>query len=114
VSIGGTLTPYAAPPVLMVANQWGWDLAFMFTHFGWKALLAVVISTSIITLQFRKELIQIDWKRAHTERGMKIPGWVYVLHLIFLFLVVIGGHHMVVFMGAFLFFLGLVNVTREY
>ena len=36
VSIGGTLTPYAAPPVLMVAATCGWDLPFMLSTFGWK------------------------------------------------------------------------------
>jgi hypothetical protein len=30
VSIGGTLTHFAAPPVLMVAGKWNWDMAFMF------------------------------------------------------------------------------------
>jgi hypothetical protein len=28
VSIGGTLTSYAAPPVLMVASTWGWDSTY--------------------------------------------------------------------------------------
>ena len=41
VSIGGTLTAYAAPPVLMVASTWGWDSWFMLTQFGWKAALAL-------------------------------------------------------------------------
>lgn len=44
VSIGGTLTPYAAPPVLMVADKYGWDIQFMATTFGWKAALAVVVN----------------------------------------------------------------------
>ena len=45
VSIGGTLTHFAAPPVLMVARPWGWDTAFMLGHFGWRAGLAIVVST---------------------------------------------------------------------
>ena len=40
VSIGGTLTHFAAPPVLMVARPWGWDTAFMLGHFGWRAVVA--------------------------------------------------------------------------
>jgi hypothetical protein len=40
VSIGGTLTHFAAPPVLMVAGKWNWDMAFMFQHFGWRAAAA--------------------------------------------------------------------------
>ena len=42
VSIGGTLTHFAAPPVLMVARPWDWDLLFMLSHFGWRAALAIV------------------------------------------------------------------------
>jgi hypothetical protein len=34
VSIGGTLTPYAAPPILMVAAKWNWDIVFMLQEFG--------------------------------------------------------------------------------
>ncbi len=56
ISIGGTLTPYAAPPILMVAPVWGWDLAFMMSNFGWRGALACVISTSITAWYFRKEL----------------------------------------------------------
>src|SRR5690606_2561323 len=46
VSIGGTLTPFAAPPVLMVAGTWGWDLPFMLTHFGWRAALASLVNAA--------------------------------------------------------------------
>ena len=41
VSIGGTLTNFAAPPVLMVERAWQWDIAFMLTNFGWRALVAI-------------------------------------------------------------------------
>ncbi len=44
VSIGGTLTHYAAPPVLTAADTWGWDTAFMLGTFGWKAVLAVLVN----------------------------------------------------------------------
>ena len=36
ISIGGTLTHFAAPPVLMVARPWGWDIGFMALNFGWR------------------------------------------------------------------------------
>ena len=40
ISVGGTLTHFAAPPVLMVAGTWDWDISFMFSNYGWKALSA--------------------------------------------------------------------------
>lgn len=113
ISIGGTLTPYAAPPVLMVASKWNWDLAYMFTHFGWKAVIAVICSTLMITYRYRDELKKIG---ASTERKkeIKIPTWVSMIHLLFLAVIVLASHHAVVFVGIFLFFLGLTAVTREY
>lgn len=59
VSIGGTLTPYAAPPVLMVADRWGWDLGFMLQHFGWKAALACMVNAIGATWFFRCYLKQM-------------------------------------------------------
>ena len=56
VSIGGTLTAYAAPPVLMVADAWGWDSAFMLARFGWRALAAVLVNASVVTLLLRPYL----------------------------------------------------------
>ena len=56
ISIGGTLTPFAAPPVLMVAGTWGWDIRFMLVTFGWKAAVAVLINALLVTMVFRKAL----------------------------------------------------------
>lgn len=112
VSIGGTLTPYAAPPVLMVAAKWNWDLSYMLTHFGWKAALAVLISTAIVAFRFRGELTKLSWSKEN--RSVRIPAWVFALHLLFLASIVLSAHYMAVFSGFFLFFLGLVTVTREY
>jgi hypothetical protein len=60
VSVGGTLTHFAAPPVLMVAEPWGWDTVFMFTNFGDKAVLGILISNSLFLLLFRKEMNQLE------------------------------------------------------
>ncbi|EJC60810.1 hypothetical protein QWA_18172, partial [Alcaligenes faecalis subsp. faecalis NCIB 8687] len=56
VSIGGVLTAYAAPPVLMVASTFGWDTAYMSTHFGWRAVVAVLINATLVTLVCRREV----------------------------------------------------------
>ncbi len=114
VSIGGTLTPYAAPPVLMVASTWNWDLAYMMQHFGWKAALAICVATATIAFRFRKELSKVAWTKSAEEDQRRIPLWVSLSHLVFLAIVVISSHHLPVFFGTFLFFLGLATVTREY
>lgn len=112
VSIGGTLTPFAAPPVLMVAPKWNWDFVFMFTQFGWKAMVAVVLSTSMVTYRFRNELAEIQPDKKGDQT--KVPIWVTGVHLSFLVATVLSSHYIVVFMGLFLFFLGVAMVTKEY
>jgi hypothetical protein len=111
VSIGGTLTPFAAPPVLMVAASWGWDMAFMLGTFGWKAAMAVVINASLLTVIFRQELRGLKMAPSQ-EAG--VPSSVLVVHLLFLLGVVVFAHHPVVFMGLFLFFLGYTSAYQRY
>lgn len=108
VSIGGTLTPFAAPPVLMVAAKWDWDITFMLINFGWKSALAVTVNALTVTWLFRREFEQIKAIDAAepTSQGSKVPISVVLIHLFFLVLVVLFAHHSAVFMGLFLFFLG--------
>lgn len=56
VSVGGTLTHFAAPPVLMVAESWGWGSSYMLLHFGWKAALGIAVANALYWFVFRKEL----------------------------------------------------------
>jgi len=47
ISVGGVLTHFAAPPVLMVAGAWGWGTPFMLRHFGWIAVVGIVIANAL-------------------------------------------------------------------
>jgi hypothetical protein len=69
VSVGGTLTNFAAPPVLMVAGPWGWDTGFMLSHFGWKAVLGIVLSNTLFLAVFWKELSRLEER--FTIRSLK-------------------------------------------
>lgn len=112
VSIGGTLTPYAAPPVLMVASTWNWDIWFMFGTFGWKAAVAVVANALAVTLMFRKEILKVAIERQRA--GRESPIVLTIVHLIFLVGVVVFAHHPVIFMGLFLFFLGVAHAYQRH
>jgi Na+/H+ antiporter NhaD/arsenite permease-like protein len=111
VSIGGTLTHFAAPPVLMVASKWEWDSWFMMTHFGWRAVLSAILSTAAISFYFRTELESVE---PIENRREKVPLWLTMLHLVILAAVVFFAHHPDVFFGVFMLFLGLTTATREY
>jgi hypothetical protein len=114
VSIGGTLSHFAAPPVLMVAGKWGWGLSHMISQFGYKAAISCIISALVITMMFKNELAGDFQLRAERTDKMHPPMWITFMHVIFLALVVLTAHHMVVFMGLFLFFLGFTAVTKEF
>ena len=62
ISVGGTFTHFAAPPVLMVAAPWDWGTGFMMAHFGWKAAIGIVISNVLYFLVFRREMLQLEDK----------------------------------------------------
>lgn len=111
ISIGGTLTPFAAPPVLMVASKWNWDIWFMISTFGWKAATAVIVNAGCIMMLFRNELRRFAQDPATEERS----SWaVTAMHMLFLVLVVIFAHHPAVFMGIFLFFMGFVTAYERH
>ncbi len=107
VSIGGALTPFAAPPVLMVAGKWNWDLFYMFTHFGWKLALAVCFNAGVAALVFRRELVSLETTRA--EASSRVPMPVLAIHLLFLVGIVVFAHHPAAFLGLFLFFMGFAT-----
>lgn len=109
VSIGGTLTAYAAPPVLMVAGTWGWDSAFMASTFGWRAALAVIFNATLITLLLRRHL-----EPGKVVEDVRMPWLVSAVHLALLAGVVLLAHHPVLFIGLFLLFLGYTQAYPKH
>ncbi len=125
ISIGGTLTNFAAPPVLMVASTWNWSTPFMFEHFGWKAMASIMVSSGLYFLVFRKDLFRLadlmdgvaDGKVSVTkweERENPVPFWVTGVHLVFLGWTVFTAHFPVLFVGGFLFFVAFTIATRHH
>ncbi|MGE0174936.1 MAG: putative Na+/H+ antiporter [Oligoflexales bacterium] len=113
VSIGGTLTHFAAPPVLMVAEAWNWDTPFMITTFGWRAAIAVSTGTILTALVFRKELV-VNISVYERAEHVSMPAWVIAVHLAFLLLTISNVHYMSFFIPLFLLFLGWCSVAKEY
>ncbi len=131
VSIGGTLTHFAAPPVLMVARLWNWDTPFMLGHFGWRAVAAIVASVVVYGLIFRRELAELGTRRAVPDVDvpeeeaaiagpepppvlLPVPVWITIAHVLFMGWTVFTSHYPALFLGAFLIFLGFVRATAPY
>ncbi len=114
ISVGGTLTSFAAPPVLMVAAQWGWDTPFMASTFGWKAAIAVVVNTVGVSVWFRKELAALPLQTLAKDAAPAVPLLLVAVHLAFLVGVVVFAHHPAIFIGLFLFFLGIAHAYEHH
>jgi len=115
ISIGGTLTHFAAPPVLMVAAAWHWDMAYMFTHFGWHAISGIVIANAAYFLIFRRELLALQSAaKSGAPAEEPVPVWVTLVHLAFLGFTVWMAHHPALFIGGFLFFLAFAQATGHH
>jgi hypothetical protein len=127
VSIGGTLTHFAAPPVLMVARLWNWDTPFMLSHFGWRAVAAIIASVLAYGLIFRRELLELGSRRPVADveepedvRGdgttalLPVPAWVTIVHVLFMAWTVVTVHYPALFIGGFLVFLGFATATAPF
>ena len=142
VSVGGTLTHFAAPPVLMVATPWNWDMSFMASNFGWKAALGILISNLIYFIIFRSQFAKMgkqdeveastnfhtpevqtlkpgqisheEFEARWSEREVPIPWWVTLVHIFFLAWTVYTAHYPALFIPGLLFFLGFLSLTATH
>ena len=110
ISIGGTLTSFAAPPVLMVAHTWQWDSGFMLSHVGWRSALAVFVNALAVSLIFRRELLRFEIE----DERHDVPAPITALHLTLLALIVLFVHHPHVFIGILLLFLAFARAWPRF
>ncbi len=123
ISIGGVLTNFAAPPVLMVAQKWGLTTLEMLVHFGDKAVISILVSSLIYYLFFRKELAEMagrvldhdgDGLGDLIEEERSVPLLVTLVHLAFMAWTVAFAHYPPLFVGGFLFFLAFSQGTAHH
>ena len=114
-SVGGSLTHFAAPPIVMVAGHWGWGLVDVFNQFGLASIFTILISNTIYFIYFRKEL-QSFKNKSETITSLQSPSWLILIHLSFItaFVVFLTKHQLSVILITFLVFLLLVKLTRRY
>lgn len=125
ISVGGTLTNFAAPPVLMVASPsvWNWTTPDMLAHFGWKAALGIVAANALVAFLFRNEFKDMAGRAAETEAitddrdetGLP-PFGLFLVHAGFMAwtVVMLLNHHTALMVAGLLFFLAFVTATREH
>ena len=136
ISVGGALTHFAAPPVLMVASKWGWGFGHMLMNFGWKAVVGIAFANFFYFLLLRRELKSLGLVQpiftgknvaAGTAGSAKpsssggnsgsistVPGWITTVHILFLAWTVLNNHYPALFLGGFLFYLAFTQATEHH
>ncbi len=117
ISIGGVLTNFAAPPILMVASKWNWSNAFMFRYFGIKSVLSILVSNLLYFAFFFRELRRFRTKEQkedpiHSLHPM--PLWVIFTHICFLVGIVFFAHYSIVLIGLLFLFIAFHQATAPY
>jgi hypothetical protein len=118
VSVGGALTNFAAPPVLMVAAKWNWSTAYLLQQFGVRAVAGMVVGNLLYFAIFRGEFARLAQRRSElpgedAAARNKVPWWITCVHLAFLVWTVWVAHEPGLFILGFLAFVGFVFVTRD-
>ena len=95
----------------------------MLGHFGWRAALAIVVSTVTYFVVFRREFADLAGRPSvpdvdvpedpeATRYGLSpVPAWITGAHIAFMAWTVLTAHYPALFLGGFLFFLGFVKAT---
>lgn len=114
ISVGGTLTHFAAPPVVMVAAKWDWNMPFMMANFGWKAAFGILACNLLAFLIFRRELLSLREPAGGPDKGNPdVPKWIVGTHLLFIGFVVYASHFAAVVVLAFMLFQAFVMATER-
>ena len=119
ISVGGAMTNFAAPPVLIVADKWDWSSLYMLEQFGVRALAGILVANAVYFFIFRKQFAEMAEYRAinpaqELEGLEPVPLWVTLVHFGFLAFTVVVAHEPALFIGGFLFFLGFATSTAAY
>lgn len=123
ISVGGVLTDFASPAILILAHAWKWSMTDIFLDFGWKAILGILLSNFVYWMYFRKELTLLSVRKKATKilatyssriGETRIPIWITGTHMFFMAVIVLVSHYPAIFIAAFLFFIGFHQATRAH
>ncbi len=115
ISVGGMLSHFAAPPIVMVAQKWDWSTSHMFLHFGWKAAVGIAIANALYFLVFARELRSLTAPAENTAPQEAPPPFrIVAAHLCFIAWTVLTAHHTALVVLGFLFFLAFVEATDRH
>lgn len=114
ISIGGILTHFAAPAVVMVAAKWDFTTPYLFSHFGPAVITSVIVNVLVIGLIFSKELKTLKLPAPSEAAKKPVPVWIVTVHVLLLLWTVINSHYPPLLFFGLLAAIWFQTVSREY
>jgi len=123
ISVGGVLTDFASPAVLILAHCWSWSMSDMFLDFGWKAMVGIILSNLLYWFYFRNELMLLNTRKramgifntySSNKQETPIPVWIVLVHIFIMAWIVYASRYPAIFIAAFLFFIGFHQATHKH
>jgi hypothetical protein len=116
ISLGGLITHYGSTTLKLIDTVWKWKAGYIFSQFGWKAILAIVIATFSVYAFYKKEFRKLPKKLPSTHDKVPTlpPWWVVGVHLLVLAGVIATSDQPFIAYTLFMFLLGFYQATLPY
>ncbi len=112
ISVGGALTHFAAPPILVVARTWGWTLPEVFKNLGYAGISTVVLNALLFVIIMREQISE-KLNPVVSDR-LHVPVGIIGAHLIFLAALVMTAHYPLRFLIIFMVFIIFTLMTKNF
>jgi hypothetical protein len=113
ISVGGALTHFAAPPIVMVAHRWNWSLSYVFMNFGVRAIGGILLATAMCGFFLRKDLASLSRCECKGTEAGGCSVLLILCHVALMAWTVCNLHCPVKVTGGFCAFLAVVRLSRR-
>ncbi|MBQ8498549.1 putative Na+/H+ antiporter [Chlamydia sp.] len=115
ISISGLTSSFSSRALLTILPEIKWTNSFIISHFSWKVVLAILVSTTIFFCIFRKEFKKFPKTiPSSTMMSDRVPLWIIFIHVLLVGCVILS-RAIPLFLGFLLvFYLGFQRFTIFY
>ncbi|AAP05554.1 putative Na+/H+ antiporter [Chlamydia caviae] len=115
ISIGGLTSALSSRALFIILPSVKWNNSFILKYFCWKSIIAILLSTTIYYLIFRKEFN--NFPKVVINPSMmneRVPKWIIFVHIILVGSVILARSVPLLMAAIFLFYLGFQKFTIFY
>lgn len=115
ISLGGLTTGLSSRALFIILPSVKWGNSFILKYFCWKALIAILISTTVYYLIFRKEFARFP-KVVTVLSNVKerMPKWIICVHILLIVAVILARFVPLLMVAILIFYLGFQRFTIFY